>query len=193
MTTGDVEVASEVRRKRNIKCFVYVVVGVVLQTIIITVFALTVMRIKSPKVRFGSVTVESLTVGTTPSPSFSMRLIAQVTVKNTNFGHFKFENSTATFSYGGATVGEALIAKARARARETKRMNIMVDVTSSDLSGASSLGSDINSGTLRLSSQAKLSGKVHLFKIIKKKKSAEMSCTMSVHIATKTIQDLNCK
>ncbi|KAF8380155.1 hypothetical protein HHK36_027638 [Tetracentron sinense] len=181
MTMGDEEAAT-LRRKRNIKCITYIVGGVVLQTIIIVVFALTVMRIKSPKVRLRSVTIESLDTNTS---SFNMRLIAQVTVKNTNFGHFKFENSTASVTYEGTTVGQAFIDRGRTRARETKKMNITVDVSSDRLSGAS--------GTLTLGSHAKLSGKIHLFKIIKKKKSAEMDCTMIVNLLNKAIQELNCK
>ncbi|KAK9292497.1 hypothetical protein L1049_020470 [Liquidambar formosana] len=177
------------RRKRNIKCLVYIVAGVILQTIIILVFVLTVMKIRNPKVRFGGVTVESLSSNSS-SPSFSMKLNAQVTVKNTNFGHFKFDNSTATISYKGTPVGSATIMKARARARSTKKLNITVEVTSSKVPSSSS---DLDSGILSLSSHAKLSGKIILFKVIKKKKSADMNCTMNVDTKTKVIQNLLCK
>ncbi|KAF8412185.1 hypothetical protein HHK36_000144 [Tetracentron sinense] len=181
MTTGD-EVAATLRRKRNMKCCAYIVIRVMLETIIIVMFALTVMRVKTPKVRLGSVMVE---IHNTTTSSFNMRLIAKLTVKNTNFGHFKFENTTATITYEGAKVGQALIVKGRAKARETRRMDITVDVSSDRLSGAS--------GTFTLGSQAKLSGKVHLFKIIKKKKSAEMSCTMVVDVANSQILNLSSK
>ncbi|XP_021297266.1 late embryogenesis abundant protein At1g64065-like [Herrania umbratica] len=155
------------------------------QTAIILLFALTVMRIKSPKVRFGAVTVESFSTVNNSSPSFDMKLMAQVAVKNTNFGHFKYENSTVTILYGGMPVGEAAIVKGRARARQTKKFNINVDISSSRLSSNSNLGNDINAGVLPLSSQAKLKGKVHLMKVIKKKKSGEMSCTMGINLSTR--------
>ncbi|KAK9290284.1 hypothetical protein L1049_008451 [Liquidambar formosana] len=174
------------------KCLAYVAAFVVFQTIIILVFALTVMRIKNPKVRLGVVAVEDFS--TTNSTSINMRLVAQVTVKNTNFGHFKYENSTATISYGGMAVGEAFIPKGRARARQTKRFNVTVDVTTDRLSSSSSnLVNDINSGVLAMSGEAKLSGKVHLMKVIKKKKSGEMNCTMAVNLATRAVQDLKCE
>ncbi|KAF8380156.1 hypothetical protein HHK36_027639 [Tetracentron sinense] len=172
MTTGDVE-AAKLRRKRNRRCCVYIIAGIVFQTIIILVFALTVMRIKSPKVRLRNVTVQTLNTNTS---TFHKKLSAQITVKNTNFGHFKFESSTVSVTYNGATVGQAQIDKGRARARQTKKMDITIDLQSSKLSSTS--------GTLVLSSHAKLSGKVHLFKVIKKKKSAEMSCTMGFNTAT---------
>ncbi|KAK9277093.1 hypothetical protein L1049_006632 [Liquidambar formosana] len=168
------------------KCFAYVAAFVVFQTIIIVVFALTVMRIKSPKLRFGTVEVENFS--TANANSVSMRLNAQVTVKNTNFGHFKYPNSTATILYGGVAVGEAFIPSGRAKARQTKRFNITVDITSSQISS-----NDVNSGVLTLTSEAKLNGKVHLMKVIKKKKSAEMSCNMAVNLATRAVQNLTCK
>ncbi|XP_021293260.1 late embryogenesis abundant protein At1g64065-like [Herrania umbratica] len=180
------------RRKRNIKCLAYVVTGVIAQTIIILLFVMLVMRIRNPKVRLGGVTVENLN-SSSSSPSFSMNLNAQVTVKNTNFGHFKFQNSALTISYKGTSVGEATIVKARARARSTKKLNVTVSVSSNMMSRNSALSSDNGSETINLSSHAKLDGKIHLFKVFKKKKSAEMNCTMEVNTSSKQIQNLMCK
>ncbi|KAK6275469.1 hypothetical protein POUND7_005178 [Theobroma cacao] len=182
------------RRKRNIKCLAYIVAGVIAQTIIILLFVMLVMRIRNPKVRLGGVTVENLNLNSSSSsPSFSMNLNAQVTVKNTNFGHFKFQNSTLTISYRGTPVGEATIVKARARARSTKKLNVTVSVSSDKMSRNSALSSDVGSGTINLSSHAKLDGKIHLFKVFKKKKSAEMNCTMEVTTSSKQIQNLMCQ
>ncbi|KAF5451148.1 hypothetical protein F2P56_031437 [Juglans regia] len=189
--TGD----KDARRKRNMKWLAYIVAGVIAQTAIIVVFVLLVMRIRNLKVRIDSVTVENVNVtSSSSSPSFNMKLTALVTVKNTNFGHFKFDDSTATISYRGAEVGEGTIPKARAKARSTRKLNITVPVSSSKLSSNSgSLVSDIGSGILPLSSHAKLNGKIHLFKIFKKKKSAEMNCTMEVDTKKNVIQKLTCK
>ncbi|KAK7818451.1 late embryogenesis abundant protein At1g64065 [Quercus suber] len=178
--------------KRNSKCLAYVAAFIVFQTIIILVFALTVMKIKSPKVRFSTVAVENFTPSTTNSSSFDMRLVAQVAIKNTNFGHFKYDSSNVTILYGGMPVGEAVIAEGRTKARKTQRFDVTVDITSEKLSGNTNLTNDIGSGYLMLSSQAKLSGKVQLMKVIKKKKSGEMSCTMTVNLAQRVIQDLKC-
>ncbi|KAK9276797.1 hypothetical protein L1049_006333 [Liquidambar formosana] len=151
--------------KRNTKCLAYVAAFVVFQTIIIVVFALTVMRIKSPKLRFGDVAVENFSTANTNS--VSMTLNAQVTAWH---------------------VGEAFIPSGRAKARQTKKFNVTVDITSAQISS-----NDINSGVLTLTSEAKLNGKVHLMKVIKKKKSAAMSCTMAVNLATRAVQNLKCK
>ena len=188
MTTGSVD------RHWWRKCLAYIVAGVILQTLIIALFVVFVMRIRTPKVRLASVSVETLNVDTSSkSPSFSIKVNAEVKVKNTNFGHFKFQNSTATISYRGTEVGKTTIVKARARARSTKKFNVTVSFNSNKVSSNSHLGGDINSKNLSFSASAKLEGKVHLFKVFKKKKSATMDCTFVVNTSTKTVNDLSCK
>ncbi|KAA8520883.1 hypothetical protein F0562_011556 [Nyssa sinensis] len=157
-------------------------------TAIITVFALTVMKIKSPKVRFGTVSVENFSTGDTNSPSLSMRLVTQFAIKNTNFGHFKYDNSTVTILYGGSPVGEAFIPRGRAKARQTRRFPVTVDIGPVQLSGNPNLANDINSGILTLTSQARLSGKVELMKVIKKKKSGNMRCTLNINLGTRVME-----
>uniref|UniRef100_A0A5B6ZD57 Late embryogenesis abundant protein LEA-2 subgroup domain-containing protein n=1 Tax=Davidia involucrata TaxID=16924 RepID=A0A5B6ZD57_DAVIN len=171
-------------RRSNKKCLAYVAAFIVFQTIIIAVFALTVMKIKSPKVRFGTIAVNNL--NTYNNASVSMTLLTQFAVKNTNFGHFKYDASNVTILYGGVAVAEAAIPKGRAKARQTKRFDVILDIASDRLSAANpNLASDMNSGVLMLTSQAKLSGKVHLMKVIKKKKSGEMSCTIQINLFTR--------
>ncbi|GMJ06404.1 hypothetical protein like AT2G46150 [Hibiscus trionum] len=160
------------------------------ETIVILVFSLTVMRIKNPEFRVQSITVEDLTAAATNSPSFNMKLNAQVSVKNTNFGHFKFQNTTISFDYGGVGVGEAFVGKGRSKARSTKKMNVTVELNSNNIVNNSSLQSDIESGFLALSCHSKLIGKVQLMKLIKKKKSSKMKCDMALNLVTKAVQDI---
>ncbi|PON96947.1 Late embryogenesis abundant protein [Trema orientale] len=188
MTTGGLDG----RRRR--KCLAYIVAGVILQTLIIVLFVVFVMRIRTPKVRLASVSVETLNLNSSSkSPSFNLKVNAQVAVKNTNFGHYKFENSTATISYRGTEVGKTTLVKARARARSTKKFNVTVSFNSNKVSSNPHLGSDISSKNLTFSASAKLEGKVHLFKVFKKKKSAKLDCTFVVNTSTKTVNDLSCK
>ncbi|KAI3419579.1 LEA_2 domain-containing protein [Psidium guajava] len=171
-----------------------IIAGVIAQTAIILLFVLLVMRIRNPKVRLSSVSVENLKLDTSStSPSFSMQLHAQVAVKNTNFGHFKFDKTTATISYRGADVGSMDIVKAKVRARSTKRMNVTTSVSSKKFSSVTQFRSDVDSGVLTLNGHAKLSGKVRLFEVFKKKKSAQMNCTMDVDTRAKVIKNLKCK
>ncbi|KAL8053926.1 hypothetical protein ABFX02_05G104900 [Erythranthe guttata] len=180
------------------KCLACVAVFVLFQAAVIMVLALTVMKIKSPKIRFNTIAVESFTssngnnVG--PTPSINMRLLTQLTIKNTNFGQFKYDNATLAILYNGVQLGEAVIPRGRVKARKTLKFNVSFDLTSDRLNGNNNnLGNDINSGVLRLSSQARVNGKVHLIKIIKKNKSGNMNCDWNVNLATRMVENLNCK
>ncbi|XP_057952102.1 late embryogenesis abundant protein At1g64065-like [Malania oleifera] len=195
MTTSEQDSAAALRRKRNLKCLAYVVAGVIGQTMIIVVFALVIMRIRTPRVRLSSVSVETLvTNSTASSPSFSMRLTAELSVKNTNFGNFKYESSNVTISYRGTPVGDAIINKAQAWFRSTKKADIAVSLSSDKVGlDGSQLGGDLNSSRISLVAEAKLMGKVHLFFVFKKKKSVEMNCTVDVNTETKNVENLTCK
>ncbi|KAL4308793.1 hypothetical protein GQ457_01G011660 [Hibiscus cannabinus] len=187
------EVSKELKRKKRMKLLVYAIAFAIFQTIVILVFSLTVMRIKNPKFRVPSITVEDLRAAATNPPSFNIKLNAQVAVKNTNFGHFKFENTTISFDYGGVGVGDALVARGRSKARSTKKINVNVELNSNNIPNNSSLQREIESGYLALTCHSKLSGKVQLMKLIKKKKSAEMRCAMLVNLLTKAVQDIKCQ
>ncbi|KAB1211206.1 hypothetical protein CJ030_MR6G021604 [Morella rubra] len=183
----------ELRRKKRIKWAIYIVAFLVFQILVITAFSLTVMRFKNPKVRLGEFTVQNLTTGTQTSPSFDINIAAQVKIKNTNFGPYKYDSTNATFMYRGLTVGQATIPKGKAGMLSTKKISVTVNVNSDALPNASSLGSDLNARVLTLNSHAKLNGKVTLMLVMKKKKSPEMNCTMTINLSTKAVQALNCK
>ncbi|KAA3454894.1 late embryogenesis abundant protein [Gossypium australe] len=191
-TESAAEASKELKRKKRMKLVLYAAAFAIFQTIVILVFSLTVMRIKNPKFRLTSVTVEDLTAAPTPV-SFNMKLSAQVAVKNTNFGHFKFDNTTIWFDYGGVGVGEASVARGRSKARSIKKMNVTVELNSNNIPNNSNLESDIKAGFVALTCHSKLSGKVQLMKLIKKKKPAEMSCAMLLNMETRVVQDINCQ
>ncbi|KAG2709774.1 hypothetical protein I3760_05G256900 [Carya illinoinensis] len=176
------------RKKKRMKCIAYIAAFAVFQTIIILGFALTVMRIKSPKFR---VRAASFTGNfDVTNSSYNLQMNAQFTVKNTNFGHFKYEYGTVRFAQNGVRVGEANINDARVRARSTKKVNATVVLSSSNNNPA--LTSDIVYGRLPLTISSKLEGKVHLMKVFKKKKSAQMNCTVYVNLGMHQIENLTC-
>nr|XP_028960023.1 uncharacterized protein LOC103426355 [Malus domestica] len=95
-------------------------------------------------------------------------------------------------SVPGAAVGQVVIPKSKAGMLSTKKMNADVSLSSSALSG-SNLGSELSSGVLTLNSAAKLTGKVELMLIMKKKKSSTMDCTIAFDLSSKTLKSLQCK
>ncbi|PRQ17548.1 putative Late embryogenesis abundant protein, LEA-14 [Rosa chinensis] len=182
-----------IRRERSNKCFVYVFTGIVLFSIAILVFALLVLRVKSPEIKLRSVTVKNLKYSSWP-PSFNTSLSAQMTVKNPNFGDYEFVPTTVSFLYGGSKVGSTKVVKGQAKVKKTGRVSFGVDLRSNKLpEGANNLTSDINSGMLKLTGTGKVSGKVTLWKIINKRKTGKMDCTMTLVLKSKTIKDLVCR
>lgn len=166
------------KKKKRMKCLAYIALFGVFQTVIILVVALTIMRVKAPKVRLDEVTV-------TNDGSGNVRLTARVLVKNTNFGRYKFDSGVATVTSGAggsSSVGQFVIPDGRARARSTKKTYVIADLRSST-----------DSGALALNVEARLRGKVELMRVIKRKKSAEMNCTMTINLPTSSVQNLRCK
>ncbi|XP_040989285.1 uncharacterized protein LOC121236867 [Juglans microcarpa x Juglans regia] len=185
----------ELRRKKRIKWAMYITIFVVFQAIIIAVFSVTVLKVKTPKVRLGTaVTFQNVSTSTQPSASFDISFTTQVRVKNTNFGPYKYDSATAAFMYDGVTVGEVSIPKGKAGMLSTKKVSVTVKVNSKALQSTSNLGSELSSGILTLRSHAKLSGKVELMFVMKKKKSAEMNCTMGINsVSPNEFRYLNCE
>ncbi|CAI9762446.1 unnamed protein product [Fraxinus pennsylvanica] len=182
--------AKELRKKKRMKCLLYIVLFAVFQTGIILLFALTVMKIRTPKFRVRSAAFETFNVGTPTNPSLSLRMNAEFGIKNTNFGHFKYQNSTVHFFYGGAQVGEVVVQRARAKARSTRKFNAAVELSFPE---NSQLGIDLSSGFVRLTSQSKLRGKVELMKVLKKNKSTDMNCSMDIVTTTQRLANIVCK
>lgn len=182
------------RKERTNKCFVYIFAGIVFLCAILLIFALIVFRSKSPDVRLRSVAVKSLRYSKSPSPSLNATLVAVVTIRNPNFGPYVFgNNNSASFLYGGAKLGEHKIGGGEARWKGTERMSITMEVRSSRLpEGSNNLSGDLNSGFVNLSSYCRFTGKVHLLKIFKNRKTAKMNCNMTLVLRTKTIKDLRC-
>ncbi|KAH6804603.1 hypothetical protein C2S51_032850 [Perilla frutescens var. frutescens] len=172
------------------RCLIYTAVGIILQTLIIVAFVLIFMRIKSPKLRFHSVSVDKLTVNSASPSSFSIRLNGEVAVRNRNFGHFKWADTPISILYRGNTIGTVQIPGDRAKARSTKKLNV---TAAAEAKNDRNLSGDLSLGKITLSSHATLEGKIHLFKVIKRKKTATMDCTMDVDTRTRAVQNLQCQ
>ncbi|XP_004300829.1 PREDICTED: uncharacterized protein LOC101295918 [Fragaria vesca subsp. vesca] len=180
----------ELKRKKRIKCFAYIGIFIVFQMAIGAVFGLTVLKVKTPKVRLGTSTLSDVTSSTT---SFSSTFNTQIRVKNTNWGPYKFDQGVVTFMYQGAPVGTVVVPKGKAGMRGTKKINVNVSLNTAALPSSSTLSSELSGGVLTLTSEAKLTGKVELMLIMKKKKSASMNCTIQIDVSGKTVKSLECK
>lgn len=150
---------------------------------------------KSPKVHISHITTQNLHYETAPLASLNTTMVVEIQVYNKNFGHFKFQNSSATLLYRNITIGMANIYGGRVEGRERKRMNVSLQVRANKLLSNYNfnLSSDIDSGLVKLSSHAKLKGEVRLLNVIKRHRIAGMNCTMNLNLTSQEVQDLLCQ
>ncbi|XP_030454172.2 late embryogenesis abundant protein At1g64065-like [Syzygium oleosum] len=185
-------------QRRSSKCFVYALALIVVLCAAFLGFALAVLRVKTPELRLRRVDVKALNYSTTSWPaSLSATLVGEAVLRNANFGGFEFSNGTAvSVIYGGVALGGGKIDGGRARARERERTAVKMEVRSSELAadvdGSKNLTGDVGSGTVKLTSYAKMRGRVTVLGWIKRWRTAEMNCTMSLQLPDRIVRDLRC-
>lgn len=187
--------SEELKRQRRKKLFLYITIFAVFQVIVIAVFVLVVMKVKSPKVRLSSINLQTLSTAVSPSPSFDVVFGAEVRIKNPNFGPYKFETGVVSFTYEGIIVGQVLIPNGKVGMKSTKEVDVIVSLSSRNLAaiGNNNLGSELSAGILTLMSSTVMKGKVELIWIMKKNKAAEMNCFLAFNLASRMVQTLDCQ
>ncbi|KAK4384913.1 hypothetical protein Sango_2615300 [Sesamum angolense] len=114
--------AREQRKKKRTKCLLYIVLFAIFQAGVIAIFAVTIMKVRTPRFRVRSATFENFNVGTPASPAFSARMNAELGVKNANFGRYKYRNTTVVFFYRDTPVGQAILQNFSCEERRRKSM-----------------------------------------------------------------------
>ncbi|GFY84135.1 hypothetical protein Acr_03g0009090 [Actinidia rufa] len=184
--------SDEERRQKRKKWALYIIAFIIFQTGVIVFFSMTVMKFRTPKFRVRS--APSFETFDTQASSFNVMMNTQLGIKNTNFGPYKYGNSTVLFYYRGTQIGSVFIPKSKANFRRTKKLNVAVSlVAPTTLASNSEWTSDISSGILPLTSTSRLSGKIEIMFIFKKKRSVNMNCTMDLNISAKQLQNIKCK
>ncbi|KAL1532283.1 hypothetical protein AAHA92_32312 [Salvia divinorum] len=161
----------------NGKYLFYIIEAIAFQTIIIVTILLTLLHKTPPKLRFQALAVEKLTVNAT---SFSFRLHGEVTLRNPNFGQFKFPEGKVVILYRNNSIGGAVIPAGRVKARSAEKMNVTVVAEAGDFGGE---------GKVTLSSNAVLSGRI---RVSKRRVKATMNCTMDVDTRRGSIDQFKC-
>lgn len=180
------------------KCFVFILLLLVVQAGILLVFALVFWRVETPEFRHSDPAVRDLRYATSRELSLNATLMASATIRNTNFGRCSFENGTLiSVLYMGQPFGydTMMIREGRARARYTETVRALIELRSSWLVSdevKTNLRLDLDSGRVQFSTRAKLIGRVHVMGIVKRRTS-EMNCTMTLNLTSHDVQDVQCK
>lgn len=174
------------RGRRRIKYCGIAIAVVLLQVVVLGVLCLTLFRFKDPKINLDSTTVGNLSVGSLSTTTINMTVSQEIQVKNQNWGGLKYDETVVVLSYGGVTVGQGTISKGSIKMRKSKKVTVVMEAK------IEGIGSEVNSGVLGLKSYTKLSGKVSMVGLVKKRRTGEMNCSLSIILATQGIQDFNC-
>ncbi|XP_058203113.1 late embryogenesis abundant protein At1g64065-like [Rhododendron vialii] len=178
--------------KKSNKCLVYFLTLIVILSILVLIFALAILRcVQAPRVVLNYVSMPNLSKINASTPSLDGTLVAEIDITNNNFGCFVYEDSSIAFLYQNVTVGAANVTGGRVFARETGRVDVTARAISKHLLKESrNFSRDVGSGLLELRSYAEFVGRVHVVRIFKLRTSKLMNCTMTLHLASKAIQDL---
>lgn len=165
------------RRKNRIRSIFLLTIFL---TGIILVFSFTFLRIKSPKLRLENIRISNDGDG---------RIIfsAQVYLRNRNFWRYDYDSTLGTINTAdGTSIGQFVIPDGEVRRRSTKKNYVMANIN---------LPSRLNdtSGILPVISEAKMRGKVKVFRVFSWKKTVDLSCTMSINLTISAIEDLDCQ
>ncbi|KAI8569684.1 hypothetical protein RHMOL_Rhmol02G0296400 [Rhododendron molle] len=180
--------------KKSNKCLVYFLTLIVILSIPMLTFALAILRrVQAPGVVLNYVSMPNLSKINASTPLLDGTLVAGIDITNNNFGYFAYEDSSIAFLYENVAVGTANVTGGRVSARETGRVNVTARVRSTYLLNESrNFSPVVGSGLLELRSYAEFVGRVHVVRIFKLRTSKLMNCTMTLHLASKAIEDLEC-
>ncbi|KAJ8526968.1 hypothetical protein K7X08_029445 [Anisodus acutangulus] len=178
LATNNFQYSNNLRRKNRIRS---ILLFTIFLTGIILLFSFTFVRIKSPKVRLENIRISNDGDG-------RINFSAQVFMRNRNFWRYDYDTTVGTInSAGGNTIGQFIISGGEARRRSTEKIYVMANINLPSRLNIS------NSGILPVISKAKIRGKVKVFRVFRSKKTADLSCTMSINLPISAIQDLDCQ
>ncbi|KAL5698290.1 hypothetical protein ACHQM5_029349 [Ranunculus cassubicifolius] len=147
----------------------------------------TVLKPKEPYITAYPVTLENIDFSVFPSLKLNIALGLMVTVKNRNYGSFRYKDTTSYISYRGGVVAQAPIIGAKIPAHGDYSISTSVQIYADKLVINPYFWSDLNSGDFKFSSLTVFKGKVNVFNIFKVHATARSMCEISVFVKTQTV------
>ncbi|XP_044500996.1 uncharacterized protein LOC123222357 [Mangifera indica] len=184
----------KVRRRKYVKCCGCITALLLILALVTVILLSTVFGMKEPELKLNSFTVTQLKLisGRIPEPGFNMSFIADISVKNPNVASYRYSNTTTSLYYHGMFVGEARGPPGYAKAQETLRMNLTVDIITDRLLSSPNLQSDYVSGLLPVVSYTRVGGKANILNVFKMHVTVTMNCSVALNISSQGIQEHKC-
>ncbi|CAH9111245.1 unnamed protein product [Cuscuta europaea] len=180
------------RQKNRTKYVVFATAFALFQVAQILVLSLVIMKVKTPNVRLRSAAFLNLDVS---NSSFKGTLKAEFGIKNPNFGPFKYQNSSVQLFYMDShLVGEAGVVKGKVGFRSTKKIDFLVNFSSNNVAAGQNprLRREPSLGAVTLTVRSKLEGKVTLMMFLKRKRTGDVDCILTIDLHKKIVREFKC-
>lgn len=196
-SVGEAEVKEDVppyRRHKHLFTCCGVFWGfIVLLGIVILILSFTVFKTKQPVITIDNVVLETFRVNLSNiDASVNLTLGVDVSVWNPNHASFKYTNSTSYMFYRSSQVGEAPIPAGRIGARGIEKLTTSLKLNASRVLSNPYVFSDLLVGSFPISTTAEVSGRVNILNIFKHHARSSSYCSMSVSVATRSVQNMTC-
>jgi hypothetical protein len=174
------------RRRRLLCCCGCCVTTAVVVGVVILALALTVFKVKDPRLTMNAVWLTAISTGPgagVASPvATNATITADVSIKNPNAAAFRFSRSETDVYYKGQTVSVAYAPAGSVGADRTLRMNVTVDLLADRLARAMNGTGLIFGQEYELDTYTAINGRVSVLGIIKKNIGIKLNCTAVIEV-----------
>ncbi|MQM13715.1 hypothetical protein Taro_046644 [Colocasia esculenta] len=188
-------------RRRRRRCIAWsccaVVALLILLAVVILVLALTVFKPREPKASLVSVTVRGVSPRITLPAihvELNVTLDLDLLVRNPNRASFSHGAGASELSYGGARVGDAVVAPGRIPARGSghvySRLTLEADRFATDLG---ELLRDVLAGRVGFDSSTRIPGRIALLGFIKRNVVVFSDCHVVIGFPQLAVTEQECR
>lgn len=163
----------------KICCGVVILFIIILLVVLIVLFT-TILKPKQPKILAHDVIIQDFQFQLLPAFKLNVSLGLVVTIKNPNYGSFKYKNGTASVYYHEEDIAAVQMEDGEIPARGTKDISTSVLVIADKLILNPSFLADLLTGCFNFTSSSTIPGKASLFKIMKIHATANADCNIFV-------------
>uniref|UniRef100_A0ACD5T8B1 Uncharacterized protein n=1 Tax=Avena sativa TaxID=4498 RepID=A0ACD5T8B1_AVESA len=164
------------------------VLAVVIVGLIILVLALTVLKVKDPRLTMNGVFLTALGTGSGSGSgvadpvALNATFTADVSVKNPNVASFRFSQSATEVYYRGQTVSVAYVPAGRVGARRTARMNMTVDILGDRFARVLNVTGLVLGQEYDLTTYTEMNGTVRVLGVYERELEIRMNCSIIVEV-----------
>jgi hypothetical protein len=174
------------RRRCVLCCCGCCVTTVVVIGVIILVLALTVFKVKEPRMTMNNVWLTAISAGPgsgiAAPVAANATFTADVSIKNSNAAAFRFSRTETDVYHAGQTVSVAYAPAGRVGADRTLRMNVTVDLLADRLARAMNGTGLVYGQEYDLDTYTDINGTVNVLGIIKKDIEIKLNCSVIIQV-----------